>query len=165
MTGRERTPPLALGPELDFLRTVWRLNHAVERVSADMARTLGVTAQQRLALRIIGKFPGITPGMLAELLHLDPGTVSATLRRLESRGLVQRRRDHRDRRRVVLGLTAAGRQLDRPTEGTLEAAVAQLLRPGDARALGHAADTLVRLAVLLEKRPLTSTGRRRRAAP
>jgi hypothetical protein len=62
-----------LGPALGFLRSVWRLNHAVELRSARMEATLGISAQQRMMLRCLGAFPGITAGRLATVLHLDPG--------------------------------------------------------------------------------------------
>src|SRR5512147_2990729 len=101
-----RAPVGPLGPTLDFLEHLWRLNHALERLSGRMTKVLGVTAQQRLVIRCIGKFPHITAGQLARLLHLDPGTVSATLRRLEAQGVLVRRRDRRDRRCVMLRLTS-----------------------------------------------------------
>lgn len=116
-----------LGPALEFLQHLWRLNQALERLSSRMERTLGITAQQRLVIRCVGKYPGMTAGQLARVLHLDPGTVSAALRRLEGKGVLARRRDRRDKRRVTLGLTAKGRTLDRPAAGTVEHAVERLL--------------------------------------
>ena len=116
-----------LGPALDFLQRLWQLNHALEKVSSGMEKRLGVTAQQRLILRCVGKYPGMTAGQLATLLHVDPGTVSASLSRLERKGLLERRRDPRDKRRASLGLTAKGRALDRPAAGTVERAVERLL--------------------------------------
>lgn len=65
----------------------------------------------------------MTAGQLASLLHVDPGTVSASLGRLEGKGLLERRRDPRDKRRTSLGLTAKGRALDHPAAGTVEDAV------------------------------------------
>jgi DNA-binding MarR family transcriptional regulator len=49
--------------------------------------------------------------------------VDTALARLETRGLLVRERDARDGRRVVVWLTAAGRTLDVPTRGTVEAAI------------------------------------------
>ncbi len=132
----KRSPPppvpddevtLPLGDALDFLRHLWRLDHALERLSRRMERDLGVTAQQRLVVRCIGKYPGVTAGQLASLLHVDPGTMSSTLRRLESKRLVRRRRDPIDKRRFALGLTEEGRALDLPAGATLESSVDQLL--------------------------------------
>ena len=116
-----------LGPALEFLRRLWRLNHALEMLSSRMDQRLGVTAQQRLVIRCVGKYPGVTAGQLAALLHVDPGTASATLKRLEDKGLVERRRDPRDLRRAALGLTAKGRQIDGPMQGTVEEASERLL--------------------------------------
>ena len=123
----EASASYPLGPALDFLQRLWNLNHVLEKISRRMEKRLGSTAQQRLILRCIGKYPGMTAGHLAMLLHLDPGTVSAALNRLETKDLLERRRDPRDRRRVTLGLTAKGRALDRPAPGTVEGAVERLL--------------------------------------
>lgn len=116
-----------LGPALEFLQNLWQLNHALEKLSSRMEKRLGMTAQQRLIIRCIGRYPGMTAGQLAALLHVDPGTVSAALSRLESKGLLERRQDPRDKRRASLGLTAKGRTLDGPSQGTVESAVERLL--------------------------------------
>lgn len=137
-----------LGPVFDFLRRLWQLNQAMERVSSGMEKRLGITAQQRLIIRCVGRYPGLTAGRLARLLHLDPGTVSASLARLEKKGLLQRRRDPRDARRASLGLTTAGRELDRPEDGTIEAAVEQLLadvRPEELTTAGAVVERLTGL--------------------
>lgn len=139
-----------LSPALEFIRQVSAMNHALERCSARMDRTLGITAQQRLVLRCIGKYPGISAGQLASLLHVDPGTVSASLRRLSSRGLVERRSDSRDRRRSTLGLTAKGRELDGPTEGTVEDAVQRLIDELPERNVATTVAVLARLCTLLD---------------
>lgn len=145
-------PDYPLGPELDFLRRIWQLNHALERLSSRMDQRLGVTAQQRLLIRCVGKYPGVTAGHLAKLLHVDPGTTSAALHRLEEKGLLERQRDPRDKRRVVLLLTGKGCALDQPSEGTVEDAVEQLLgEVGEADAR-TTAQVLERLASLLEQR-------------
>ncbi|MFO0627553.1 MAG: MarR family transcriptional regulator [Polyangiales bacterium] len=92
-----------------------------------MEARLGVTAQQRFVLRCVGRFPGITAGHLASLLQVDRGTVSAALNRLERKGLITRRADPRDRRRVTLGLTPRGHALDRPQDGTVEDAASRAI--------------------------------------
>jgi DNA-binding MarR family transcriptional regulator len=138
-----------LGPALDFLQRLWQLNHALEKVSSRMEKRLGVTAQQRLILRCVGKYPGMTAGQLASLLHVDPGTVSAALRRLESKGLLERRRDPRDKRRASLGLTAKGRALDHSAEGTVEGAVERLLKTARADELASMVKIVDQLTGLL----------------
>lgn len=142
---------LPLTPALEFLEGVWRLNHALERTSMRMEATLGVTAQQRLIIRCVGKYPGMTSGQLATLLHLDPGTISTSIGRLERKGLLQRRQDSRDKRRVTLGLTADGRALDEPTPGTIEHAVERLLESADVKETAATRRMLDKLVELLSE--------------
>lgn len=119
--GSAAIPPL--GPVLDFMRVVWAFDHALQRRSKHMETTLGITAPQRLAIRVLGRFPGMQAGQLAKVLHLHPGTLSGILKRLERRGLISRRADPRDRRCAAVGLTAAGRTFNVEAEGTVEAAM------------------------------------------
>jgi DNA-binding MarR family transcriptional regulator len=120
-------PHFTLGPSADFLRTLWELNHQLERASRRTVALFGVTGQQRLIIRCVGKYPGMTLGQLAAHFHLDPGTVSIAIDRLEEKGLLERRRAPRDRRRVSVGLTALGRRVDSEVVGVTEAAVQKLL--------------------------------------
>jgi DNA-binding MarR family transcriptional regulator len=139
---------LPLGPTLDFLAVLWELNHALEATSSRMQSELGVTAQQRMVIRIVGKFPRIAAGQLAALLHIHPGTLSTTLARLESRGILVRERDVRDARRIVLGLTARGRSFDVPAPRTVESAAARVLQRLSPRDL---AATLRGLQVVIDE--------------
>lgn len=131
-----KNPPVAvvqqdefpLEPALDFMQHLWQLNHALERLSMQMEKELGVTAQQRLFVRCIGRYPGMSATQLAGVLHLDRGTVSVSLRRLMSKGLIVGKRDKDDARRVSLMLTAKGKKLDRPDTRTVEDAVNLLLK-------------------------------------
>lgn len=146
MKSAERQTDFPLEGPLDFLQHLWQLNHALERVSLQMERQLGVTAQQRLFVRCIGKYPGMTASQLSTVLHLDRGTVSVSLRRLTKKGLVSGRRDPQDNRRVALGLTAKGKALDRPEPGTVEHAVERLLAKVGRSNVQVAKEVLRRLA-------------------
>lgn len=146
-----RANDLPLGPALEFLQRLWSLNRALERLSLRMEKRLGVTGQQRLMLRCLGAYPGVTAGQFASLLRLDPGTVSATLRRLEHKALISRRRDRQDNRRVALTLTQKGRALVAPTDGTVEAAVEELLSTSPAAQIRAALRALEGLSVLVDQ--------------
>jgi len=143
-------PRYPLGRALDFLERVWRVNHALQRASTRMARDLGLTGPQRVVVRCVGRYPGLTASQLAAILHLDRGSISAVLNRLEGRGLLERRTDPLDRRRVTLGLTAEGRGYDRPTEHTIEAAVEHLLQITADLDLETTGRVLASLAAVLE---------------
>jgi DNA-binding MarR family transcriptional regulator len=144
-------PPLPpLGEVIDFLRLIWRLDHALQQASKRMQSSLGVTGPQRLVIRIVGRFPGLTAGQLAEILHVDPSTMTGVLKRLERRGLVARRSDPRDQRRALIGLTAKGRRLEAKSPGTIEAAVRSGLRELPTGAVLRTAEVLRALAARLE---------------
>jgi DNA-binding MarR family transcriptional regulator len=63
---------------------------------------------ERSALSRLDRDGPTTSGALAKLEQITPQSMGTTLGALEDRGLVQRRADPVDRRRVVLSLTAAG---------------------------------------------------------
>jgi DNA-binding MarR family transcriptional regulator len=106
-----------------FLRSVWHLEHALERASKRMEDAMGLSGPQRFALRLIGEHPGITAGELAALLHLHPSTVTGIIQRLEGRRLVKRTANDSDGRVAHLTLSAAGARLSAPhAKGTIERA-------------------------------------------
>lgn len=145
---------------LTFLRALWRLNHLLERQSRLMARQLGVTFPQRTVLRLVGQTPGISPGELAEYLHVDPGTLSTILRGLEKRALIVRASDPSDRRRVLIRLTDAGRALESPVPGTVEAVVTGVLTNGTS---ANFTDTVTLLNAVSDGLAEAGLPRRRRA--
>lgn len=138
-----------LGPVLDFMRALWALDHALQSASKRMEVTRGVTAPQRLVVRIVGRFPGISAGETAEILHLHPSTLTGVLRRLEERGLLERRADPADGRRALLRLTPRGRDVDRLRRGTVEAAVRRALARLPGSAVAAARDAALALAAEL----------------
>jgi DNA-binding MarR family transcriptional regulator len=117
----------SLDPVLQFMRLLWAVHHGLQRASKRMRRELQVTGPQRLVLRAIGQFPGISAGSVARLLHVHPSTLTGVLARLLDRGLIARAPDPADRRRSVLVLTTAGAAIDRRHAGTVEAAVRKAL--------------------------------------
>jgi MarR family transcriptional regulator, organic hydroperoxide resistance regulator len=117
----------ALGAVLDFMRLLWALDHALQSASKRMESNFGMTGPQRLVMRIVGRFPGIAAGRVAEILHVHPSTLTGILKRLESRGLLQRRADPRDARRALFILTPKGRKLDTVRTGIVEQAVRRVL--------------------------------------
>ena len=151
MTKRvRRSAQYPLNDALEFLQRLWRVNHTLEKLSSAMERKLGVTAQQRVLVRCVGKYPGIGAGQLATVLHVDPGTVSAALRRLERKGLIERRRSTLDSRRISLGLTRNGRAVDASSEGTVEQIAVELLSASSSQQIAGVTALLERFAVLLD---------------
>src|SRR5437870_11399523 len=118
-------PPL--GAVLDFMRLLWALDHAMQSESQRMESNFGMTGPQRLVMRIVGRFPGIAAGRVAQLLHVHPSTLTGILKRLEARGLLQRRADPRDARLALFILTPKGRKLDTVRTSIVEQAVRRVL--------------------------------------
>ena len=82
--------------------------------SAAAARQAGLTAQQHQVLLAVKGFPGggqITIGELAERLNLKHHSVVGLVDRLMRRGLIVRRHDEADRRKVRIALTPQAEEL------------------------------------------------------
>lgn len=116
-----------LGSTLDFMRLLWEMDHCLQRRSKRMEAELGVTGMQRIVIRLIGRFPDVTAGRLAELLHVHPSTLTGVLKRVVERGFVARERDRTDARVAHFKLTAEGGKIDGVQAGTVEAAVRRAL--------------------------------------
>jgi Transcriptional regulators len=112
---------------LRFMRVLWALDHSLQTSSKHMETKLGVTGPQRLAVRIVGKLPGISPVDLAAILHIHPNTLTGILRRLEKRRAVRRVADSTDGRKSHLVLTSRGNEIDKLNSGTVEAAIRHVL--------------------------------------
>lgn len=148
----EQPPFPPLGDALEFMRLLWAVDHGLQRLSKRMETTLGVTSPQRLVMRILVRFPSITAGQLAAILYIHPSTLTGILKRLEKQGFVNRRTSPHDHRRVLLGLTARGKQkLELDNEGTVENAVRTALTELPDAKLRSAADVLSKLASVLDE--------------
>jgi DNA-binding MarR family transcriptional regulator len=75
------------------------------------ARELGLTGQQWRVLVVIRRNPGIRQSVAAEMLEVEPITLSRMVDRLSDAGMVERRADPGDRRAWSLFLTAAAEPL------------------------------------------------------
>ena len=143
--------PGDLGRVLEFMRSLWALDHALQKTSKRMAATMSITGPQRLVLRIVARFPGISAGQLASILHIDPSTLTGVLGRLEHAGMIRRRPDRQDGRRVLFRLTAKGKRLDGTTRGTVESAVRTALDHVAKTELEAAKSVLRKLTESLER--------------
>src|SRR5216684_7333710 len=82
-------------------------NH-MTRLFVPFLQKLGVTYPQYLVLVVLWERNSQGVGDLATALSMDFGTLSPMLKRLERKGLVDRRRHPDDERRVVVTLTPKG---------------------------------------------------------
>lgn len=136
---------------LEVLRAIWALNRALQRLSAAMESTLGITAQQRYLLLCVERLGTCSPGRLAQELLLDPGTISTSVARLVAAGLLARVRNPEDGRGLVLSLSPLGRRRIARRTGTVEAAVRRMLDGAPPAELRRALRVLERLTGELER--------------
>ena len=140
-----------LGQVLEFMQVLWAVDHELQSTSKRQEASTGVTGPQRLVLRIVGRFPGISAGRVSEILRLHPSTLTGVLKRLEAHGLLERRADPADARRALLDLTPDGRAIDAARSGTVEAVVRRLLQRLPPRSVAAAREVLERLAADLAR--------------
>ncbi|HEY6177355.1 MAG TPA: MarR family transcriptional regulator [Kofleriaceae bacterium] len=117
------------------MQRMWDLAHALEVRSKRMSRELGVTGPQRLVIRVVGRSPASSASDISLTLGMHPSTLTGILHRLEQQGVLERKADAADRRRMRFRLTRKGIAIDRERKGTVEAAVR--------RALTHAGNLTV----------------------
>jgi len=91
--------------------TVYSTAHAFNRVYKPLLDALKLTYPQYLVMLGLWTRDGVTVKQIGEQLHLDSGTLTPLLKRLESAGLVRRARDIADERQVRISLTPKGTAL------------------------------------------------------
>jgi DNA-binding MarR family transcriptional regulator len=108
-----RTRPPKLDDHLCF--ALYDASRAFVRAYGPLLGELGLTYPQYLALLVLWETDRpVSVGELGNRLHLDSGTLTPLLKRLEQAGLVDRRRDDTDERRVLVHLTPTGSALRKP---------------------------------------------------
>jgi DNA-binding MarR family transcriptional regulator len=90
---------------------LYSASRAATAVYRPVLEELGLTYPQYLVMLVLWEDEPRGVKELGEELGLDSGTLSPLLKRLESLGLVERRRSGEDERRVAIHLTATGRDL------------------------------------------------------
>jgi DNA-binding MarR family transcriptional regulator len=78
---------------------------------------LKLTYPQYLVMLVLWEHSGILVKELGAQLHLDSGTLTPLLKRLEKMGILHRERDPKDERGVIVSLTQQGRSLQAKARG------------------------------------------------
>jgi DNA-binding MarR family transcriptional regulator len=103
----------AAGPEPMLLYLVKQVELAVRSHLDNLLRPGGLTAAQYTALTVLERHADLSSAQLARNSFVTAQSMADMITALEGRGLIERHRDQADRRRLVVALTAAGReQLD-----------------------------------------------------
>jgi len=116
--------PLALEEQVCFALSV--AARTVVAAYRPVLEPLGLTHPQYLVMLALWQHEPVSVRDLSGLLHLDPGTLSPLLKRLEACGLLRRERDSADERALAVTLTPKGRALRAEAEAVPPAIVERL---------------------------------------
>lgn len=100
---------LTLDEQLCF--ALYTASRAMTGCYRPILERIGLTYPQYLVMLVLWERGDIPVGRLGQALHLETGTLSPLLKRLESSGLIRRQRQQEDERSVLVGLTPAGAEL------------------------------------------------------
>ena len=100
---------LQLDQQLCF--ALYSANLALNKVYRKLLSPLDLTYPQYLVMLVLWQQDEVMVSEIGEKLFLDSATLTPLLKRLETAGLLQRRRAQADERQVIISLTEAGRAL------------------------------------------------------
>ncbi len=103
------SPQLLLKNQVCF--SLYSASNAMIRAYRPLLNALDLTYPQYLAMMVIWEKNGINVKDLGHDLHLDSGTLTPLLKRLESKGIVTRERSKEDERIRLVFLTKQGIEL------------------------------------------------------
>lgn len=104
--------PVRLDDQLCF--ALYAASRSITSAYRDGLAGLGLTYPQFVTLLVLWETDDVTVKELGERLHLDSGTLSPLLKRLEVLGLITRHRLAEDERRVHIRLTPSGQAMRGP---------------------------------------------------
>ncbi|MGM7648649.1 MarR family winged helix-turn-helix transcriptional regulator [Nocardia sp. JW2] len=116
--------PLRLDRQVCFALAV--ANRSVLAVYRPLLDPMGLTHPQYLVMLALWGQTPMSVKAVADAVQLDSATLSPLLKRLESAGLITRRRDPNNERTLLIDLTAAGRALRTEAERIPPAVVERL---------------------------------------
>jgi len=90
---------------------LYAASNLLTRLYRPLLDELGLTYPQYLVMLVLWEQAPASVGELSTRLHLDSGTLTPLLKRLEAAGLVRRQRSAEDERRVEVSLTPKGQAL------------------------------------------------------
>ena len=105
--------PVLLGDQLCF--ALYSTSLAMTKIYRKLLRELGLTYPQYLVMLVLWERDGVSVSEIGERLYLNSATLTPLLKRIETLGLISRRRAHKDERQVIVSLSRAGRELRQKT--------------------------------------------------
>lgn len=101
---------LKLSNQLCF--PLYTISKEITRRYTPLLEPLNLTYPQYLVMLVLWEFGELSVSEIGEKLHLDSGTLTPLLKRLQTKGLVERTRSQKDERSVTISLTEQGKLLE-----------------------------------------------------
>lgn len=105
---------LCLDEQLCF--PIYAASNLIVKAYRPFLTPLGLTYPQYLVMLVLWEKECVSVGDLGQILHLDSGTLTPLLKRMEKSELINRSRDPNDERRVLISLKDKGRDLSAEAE-------------------------------------------------
>jgi len=148
------------------LRVLHALRQIIRAVDLHSRKLLGqhkITSPQLITLLTVEEYEPVTASAIAGHIHLSPSTVIGILDRLETKGLIRRDRDLKDRRLVQVSLTEQGKVLAGNTPSPLQDTLVKAMGKLPETELVMIAETLDRIVELMQMQhvdaaPILETG-------
>ena len=105
---------LCLDEQLCF--PIYAASNLIVKAYRPFLTPLGLTYPQYLVMLVLWEKECVSVCDLGQILHLDSGTLTPLLKRMETSGLINRSRDPNDERRVLISLKDKGRDLSAEAE-------------------------------------------------
>jgi len=96
---------------------LYAASRKIIRLYKPLLDPLGITYTQYLVLLVLWEQDDQFVNDIGEKLILDSGTLTPLLKKLQTAGLIERKRSKTDERNVLISLTQKGKELEEKTKG------------------------------------------------
>ena len=104
----------------DALISLRRIQRRTELYARSLAQSADLSVSQLKVMQLLASHDAATPSELVRMTALSNASITSLIDKLEARGMVGRRKDPADRRKVVLALTETGRDVLKTAPNTLQ---------------------------------------------
>ncbi|TWX66873.1 MarR family transcriptional regulator [Colwellia demingiae] len=114
MTKTKKSSNLTLDKQICF--SLYSASNAMGRAYRPLLKELDLTYLQYIVMMVLWQHSTMNVKELGSKIHLDSGTLTPLLKRLETKCLINRLRSKEDERVMIISLTVDGRDLQHQAE-------------------------------------------------
>ncbi|TYK66619.1 MarR family winged helix-turn-helix transcriptional regulator [Colwellia echini] len=114
MTNKNESSNLAIDKQVCF--SLYSASNAMSRAYRPLLKKLDLTYLQYIVMMVLWEHSTMNVKELGSKIHLDSGTLTPLLKRLEAKSLITRIRSTEDERIMVISLSEQGRALKQQAE-------------------------------------------------